>query len=136
MPLLALAQNLLDLGSRSIPALGYDQVKLYKIIRKFRVFGRGVGTRCAKGVPQCSGPLQGAIVVIVPREYRRQEPEVIKGGLNALLLPFSLRLALLCDQRGESHPVSSACEWVESQHHMEVDKYLPEEDGFRVLPVQ
>lgn len=103
MPLLALAQNLLDLGSRSIPALGYDQVKLYKIIRKFRVFGRGVGTRCAKGAPQCSGPLQGAIVVIVPREYRRQEPEVIKGGLNALLLPFTVCVWLCCVTREGSH---------------------------------
>lgn len=43
------------------------------------------GARCAKEAPQCSGLLQEAVVIIVPREYGRQEPEVLNDGLNNLV---------------------------------------------------
>lgn len=53
-------------------------------------------------MPRCSGLLQEVVVIIVPREWRWQEPEVLKGDLNALVqclwqFAFDFSSVLSCD---------------------------------------
>lgn len=98
-------------GPGSLP-LGHDQVHLYQVIRRVKMIKRGVGTRCAEGIPQCSVPLQEVIVILVPREQVRQEPEGLRGSLNAqvrYLHDLHLAFPMYCcvTQSVASHPESS-----------------------------
>lgn len=61
------------------------------------VRGGGVGARCAEGLPQSSGPLQGetvVVVVVLREEWRQDGNSLICFPLQS---PFDFSNVLLCD---------------------------------------